>query len=76
MDMRSLVVILLLLLPPNTTSSYSCDDSVNFIHSVTYNQISLTDGCSSASPPVCNSNPVYVPECVCFLFYSSLLLLV
>ena len=51
-------LILHLLLHPAAPSTYSCDDTVNFIHGVTYHQISLTDGCSSDG---CNKNPVYVP---------------
>eukprot|EP00941_MAST-03F_sp_MAST-3F-sp1_P003352 g3352.t1 len=42
---------------------YDCDASVNFIHGVSYHQISVTDGCKNVNgQDVCNANPKYVPE--------------
>jgi len=63
MMLRLLLAASLVLLLPTTASaaSYTCDDTVNFIHGQQYHQISLTDGCTGGSPNVCNNNPVYVP---------------
>ncbi len=43
-----------------TAAAFECDTSINFISSIKYNQISLTDGCRQVSgQQVCNANPVY-----------------
>ncbi|GMH71963.1 hypothetical protein TrST_g2537 [Triparma strigata] len=43
--------------------NWKCDDSVNFVDGISYNQISLTDGCmpDASGTMVCDANPVYVP---------------